>query len=316
MHPPTPQRIRLQPQTGGASMVVAPAGGGRVCELILPLNGISHAIIDGFGEDEAIDGDRRYKSAPLIPFPNRVNRGQYTFGGTTHQLPINEPRQGHAIHGLLYDCLMTVENAQITDHLAQIQLAYSYVGQAEGYPFPFDLELNYGISGQDGFSCSTTVRNTGSTDLPLGVGWHPYLNLPGGISKWTLQLPHCQIYTLDDLSIPTGSKRDYPDFSAPTQLADVYLNGCFALTWAALQTEIVFGSPDNDRQVVFWMESGPDQYRYFQLFTPPDRMSIAVEPMSCCVDAFTNQNGLIRLEPGDTFEAMYGLQLRPFTQLT
>ncbi|MGM9509074.1 hypothetical protein ACS5NO_15170 [Larkinella sp. GY13] len=310
----TVDRIQVQPQTGGASMVVAPARGGRVCALVLPLNGTGYSILDGFPDDEAIEEDRRYKSAPLIPFPNRVNRGQYTLDSTHYQLPINEPRQGHAIHGLLYNCPMTVEDKQITGQTAQIQLSYSYIGQINGYPFPFELAVTYSISEPDGFSCMTTVSNTGATAMPLGVGWHPYLRLSGGMANWTMQLPDCQLYTLNDASIPTGHKQEYSTYRQPALLADTYLNNCFALTQETPRCEILFGSPTRDRQLVFWMESGVNQYRYFQLFTPPDRLSIAVEPMSCCPNAFNNHDGLIQLEPGNTVNASYGLQLRPIPQ--
>ncbi|GAB3740384.1 aldose epimerase family protein [Spirosoma lituiforme] len=309
--PASVDRIRLSTQTGGASMVVAPAWGGRVCALLLPLNGMGHSVLDGFADEEVIQDDQRYKSAPLIPFPNRVNGGRYVFEGETYQLPINEARHGHAIHGLLYNRPMTVEDMQVTDQTAQLGLTYAYDDVVSGYPFPFELAVTYWVSEEDGFRCATQIRNTDSTAMPLGVGWHPYLSLPGGIANWTMQLPDCQIYKLDDVSIPTGSKENYSRFVVPTRLADIHLNDCFGQLSAAGRSEIVFTSPASDRQLVFWMESGANQYRYFQLFTPPDRLSIAVEPMSCCSDAVNNHDGLIRVESGDTFMAFYGLQLRP-----
>ncbi|WP_338869163.1 hypothetical protein WBJ53_19430 [Spirosoma sp. SC4-14] len=311
VRPSSVDRISLSPKTGGASMVVAPAWGGRVCDLLLPMNGIRHSVLDGVADEEVIQDDRRYKSAPLIPFPNRVNGGRYVFEGKTYQLPINETRHGHAIHGLLYNRPMMVENVQITDQTAQLRLTYAYDEVMSGYPFPFEFTVTYWLCEQDGFRCATQIRNTGSTAMPLGVGWHPYLSLPGGIADWTMQLPDCQIYELDDVSIPTGAKQDYVAFVVPTRLAAIHLNDCFGLPSAASRSEIVFTSPARDRQVVFWMESGVNQYRYFQLFTPPDRLSIAVEPMSCCCDAVNNHDGLIRLESGDIFTASYGLQLRP-----
>lgn len=39
------------------------------------------------------------------------------------------------------------------------------------------------------------------------------------------------------------------------------------------------------------------QFPFFQVFTPPHRESIALEPMSCNVDAFNNGQGLVSLEP-------------------
>ena len=39
--------------------------------------------------------------APLIPWPNRLADGRYSFGGTEYQLALTEPENRNAIHGLL-----------------------------------------------------------------------------------------------------------------------------------------------------------------------------------------------------------------------
>jgi len=39
------------------------------------------------------------------------------------------------------------------------------------------------------------------------------------------------------------------------------------------------------------------QFPFFQVFTPPHRESVALEPMSCNVDAFNNKQGLVSLAP-------------------
>ena len=39
--------------------------------------------------------------APLIPWPNRLADGRYSFDGSEHQLPLDEPERNNAIHGLL-----------------------------------------------------------------------------------------------------------------------------------------------------------------------------------------------------------------------
>ena len=38
---------------------------------------------------------------PLIPWPNRLAEGRYSFAGSEHQLPLDEPERENAIHGLL-----------------------------------------------------------------------------------------------------------------------------------------------------------------------------------------------------------------------
>ena len=37
----------------------------------------------------------------LMPWPNRVDHGRYSFGGESHQLLVNETARDNAIHGLV-----------------------------------------------------------------------------------------------------------------------------------------------------------------------------------------------------------------------
>ena len=39
--------------------------------------------------------------APLIPWPNRLADGRYSFDGADHQLALTEPERHNAIHGLM-----------------------------------------------------------------------------------------------------------------------------------------------------------------------------------------------------------------------
>ena len=42
-------------------------------------------------------------------------------------------------------------------------------------------------------------------------------------------------------------------------------------------------------------------------YIPPDRSSIALEPMTCKANAFNNGDGLITLAPGESFEGSFGV---------
>jgi aldose 1-epimerase len=53
-------------------------------------------LLDGYAADEMASSAR---GQPLIPWPNRVRDGRYRWGGAEHQLPLNEPAKGNAIHG-------------------------------------------------------------------------------------------------------------------------------------------------------------------------------------------------------------------------
>ena len=50
-------------------------------------------------------------------------------------------------------------------------------------------------------------------------------------------------------------------------------------------------------------------FNYLQLYIPPDRSSIAIEPMTCSVDAFNNGDGLIILEVAEVIKASCGFEL-------
>jgi aldose 1-epimerase len=55
-------------------------------------------VIDGYGEQEMAPAGR---GQVLMPWPNRLQDGAYEFAGRPHQLPLDEPEAGNAIHGLV-----------------------------------------------------------------------------------------------------------------------------------------------------------------------------------------------------------------------
>jgi len=55
-------------------------------------------VLDPYPLDAMCDGAH---GAPLIPWPNRLADGAYTFEGTDHQVALTEPDKNNAIHGFL-----------------------------------------------------------------------------------------------------------------------------------------------------------------------------------------------------------------------
>ena len=54
-------------------------------------------VVRGFAEDETVKGGRGQN---LLPWPNRIRDGKYTFAGQSHQLALSEPARHNASHGL------------------------------------------------------------------------------------------------------------------------------------------------------------------------------------------------------------------------
>ena len=67
-------------------------------------------LVDGFAEDEMSSGCR---GQLLMPWPNRIRDGRYTWDGAEQQLPLSEPDRGNALHGLVQWAAWTVASAMI-----------------------------------------------------------------------------------------------------------------------------------------------------------------------------------------------------------
>ena len=106
--------------------------------------------------------------------------------------------------------------------------------------------------------------------------------------------------------IPTGKRYDYEEFTQMKKIGVSVLDNCFALKYPA--EKAVFQLKSQVGTLQYWQESSPGKYPYVQLFPPPYRKSLAIEPMTCNVDAFNNHDNLICLNPGESTVARFGLE--------
>ncbi len=74
---------------------VVPGHGANL--LNVQINGTN--LLDGYTTPEEIDFNRWSKSIVLIPFPNRLKDGTYTWKDKTYEFPINDASSGNALHG-------------------------------------------------------------------------------------------------------------------------------------------------------------------------------------------------------------------------
>ena len=125
-------------------------------------------VVQGFGTEEWSHGGR---GQVLAPWPNRLDGGTYEFDGVTAQASINEIGRGNAIHGLVrWMPWRLTGRAQNRVGLA------CELRPSPAYPFSLGLEVEYRI-GREGLTVTTDAQNLGPTDLPFGLGFHPYLTV-------------------------------------------------------------------------------------------------------------------------------------------
>ncbi len=293
----------LVDESAGQRLTFVPGFGS--CVLDLQLKGIS--ILDGYKTPVELEANRWAKNTVLFPFPNRLNDGTYAWDGVTYQFPINEPLSGTALHGFGQDKPMQAFQFQLKEDHASVLCRYSDPGDQDFYPFPFTFSIQFLLKNPGSVEIEMRFRNDGTDALPVGLGWHPYFTLADRIDDMHLQLPAAQMVGVDSRMIPTGKKYPYDDFSDLRRIGATVLDNCFSLPAPEGVAEILLKGAKGALR--YWQETGPSKYNFFQVFTPPDRNAIAIEPMTCNADAFNNGEGLIRLEPGKEVGATFGIQV-------
>ena len=266
-------------------------------------------FVDGFAAEEFITGSR---GVVLLPWPNRIEHGRYTFANQVQQLPIAEPAKGNAIHGLVRWANWTV----IERTEARILMGYLLHPQT-GYPFLLALEVEYALS-DTGLRVRTTARNIGTAPAPFGAGNHPYFTVGTEfVDDARLHVPAETYYVTNEQSIPTGRASvagTELDFRAEHPIGPLHIDvGYTDLTadtdgWRRISLGHPSGAP--------WLTVAMHPvYRYAQVFSgdtlPPNlrRRGLAIEPMSCAANAFNSGDGLRVLQPGETCSGVWEAQV-------
>jgi aldose 1-epimerase len=285
--------------------------GAHLHELVLNKNGCNHSLLDGYKSHEEFLTQRlkNFKGSKLFPFPNRLNHAQYTFEGKNYALEKNFPQENNAIHGLVLKTNFIVKKELANEEEARVELTYRSEGETQGYPFRYELSIIYVLS-SSGFSCTTKTINTSDTDIPVGDGWHPYFKTGTQLNNLFFQLPSDEILETDEKLIPTGKIIKSAQFLNATQVDSHRFDTCYKVNEINNIAETKLYDKAKDLSIILWQETGKDKYNYLQIYIPPQRDTIAIEPMTCAPDAFNNLMGLIVLKPGEVKEFTFGVKLK------
>jgi aldose 1-epimerase len=169
--------------------------------------------------------------------------------------------------------------------------------------------IGYQLQNSSELKVRFTVMNTGTTALPFGIGWHPYVQLQQPIDELELQMPRVRRVLVDERMLPVNKKQDYNDFSSLRRIANTHLDDCFEIQESSGTARVCLWSEKQQMGLEVWQEIGEHGCRFLQICTALDRLSIAIEPMSCSIDAFNSNDGLRVLRPGESFSTCFGIKL-------
>ncbi|MBA4198644.1 MAG: aldose 1-epimerase [Chitinophaga sp.] len=280
--------------------------GALLNEFSINKNGEQINIIDGFtsGEDAKTHVTKGFQSSKLSPFVCRMNNGEYVFNNQSYKIE-KFYLPPHAIHGLLFDANFEIISTHANEHSASVGLRYLYQATDKGYPFNFEMLVNWKLEANNNLSVITTVFHHNKQAIPMADGWHPYFTLNNSIDDCTLQFDSTEQIEFDETLIPTGKKIKDERFINSSSLKGIELDNCFELANPGNSNCIL---KTKDLQLTIQPSAA---YTYLQIYTPPHRKSIAIENLSAAPDCFNNKIGLLLLEPEKqvSFKTTYSIKV-------
>ncbi len=290
--------------TDGDAFEIVPEYG--ACLLDLRFGGVS--VLDGYKTPEEMVAGAWGKNIVLFPFPNRLRDGRYTHEGKTYQFDLNNPDSQNAIHGFGKDKPMSIQFKSTEDEQAMIHCTWVHDGSHPAYPFRYAFDMAIYLT-EGELYVEMAFTNYHSTAIPVGLGWHPYFVLSDDVADTSLKMPKSELILIDNRMLPTGEKQAYTAFDTLTKIGDTSLDNGFFITEEKEKEEaeasVILQSERGTLH--YWQQIGEQKWNFLQVFTPPHRKSIAVEPMTCNIDAFNNKDGLVLLESKASIIGSFGV---------
>ncbi len=283
-------------------LTVAPAFGCRWMRLEINVRGqwkdiLVPASLDRLRKDPLFDG-----AYLLAPWCNRIPGASFRFQGKNHRLNSNFP-DGSAIHGDAWGRHWTVTNERPGAFEAELDSRTQ-----ETFNFPWPVTLRHGVRlTARGVSAWISVKNTGTTVIPAGLGFHPFLARP---EDGVLRVP-AKRYFPSKNALPIGASRAVKEQTHSLDTTEVD-RGFTALKGAVrLDTkagyEVVLSPGAGAEHLFVW---APHRFR------DKDADFLCIEPMTMSVDGFgrkecgAKDSGVRLLKPRETLTLRWRLEAR------
>jgi len=261
-------------------------------------------VVRGFEAHEVVRGGRGMQ---LLPWPNRIRDGRYTFAGTEQQLALSEPKRHNAIHGLVRHVPWNLAERTPESVTQQVR-----VYPEPGWPGIIEASITHTVS-ERGLEVGVRATNIGDTDVPFGYAAHPYLSVgEEQVDDVAVTVPAASYLEVDDRLLPVrispveGTEND---LRAGLPLGSTVLDTAFTDLIRDQDGRWRVRLALGDRYAELW---GDTTMTWIQIFTGEHRrdIALAVEPMTCGPDAFNQgptHDGMIVLAPGESYDGRWGV---------
>lgn len=301
-NPPSGQQFEIV--HGEQRATIVEVGGGVRCYDVA-----GRSVLDPYSIDDICDGAH---GTTLIPWPNRLDDGRYSFDGRDYQAPLTEPEKQNAIHGFL-----RWRSWELRERAPNRVVVGTILRPQPFYPFTLEVSIEY-VLDDSGLAVHTRAANLGDRACPYGTGHHPYLSPGDGlIDDCLLEFrAKARIVTDDARQLPirddATSGTEY-DFMNPRKLGSLKIDYAFTdLERDARGRAHVRLTGADGRCATLWAD---ESYPYLEIYTGDTlaparrRKGLGVEPMTCPPNAFSSGRDVIRLEAGESVTTTWGASL-------
>ncbi|MHB1701530.1 MAG: aldose epimerase family protein [Acidobacteriaceae bacterium] len=276
-----------------------------------------------------------FGAAFLVPFANRIvgplsadkKMVSSSWDGHAFTLPANWKGKlpqavPHAIHGLMFASraekvseMKTADGGQIT--------GIFHEGDFGGLWFSkTDVSISVDLSG-DAVIATVVATNTGNKPEPIGIGWHPYFNIPSGDrTQVRVREPgvlHAEVDNYDDVFVTgkltpvAGTPYDFT-VKGGKALDHMFLDD----NWVDLKKDAEGHSSseiiDPAAKYGLRITSLTRRINAVQVYAPIDQNFVALEPQFNYNDPFGKEwkgrdTGMVTLQPGQSVTWKVRLEL-------
>lgn len=309
---------------------------GQWRELLWPGGPANNQLADSQAPVERILQPYRFGFPVLFPFPNRIQDGVFSWAGRAYRLPVNDPQQRNAIHGLVgdipWEVLACEPQAATHSVTGRFRLSQHAPERLAWWPSDFQLTLTWSVIAEASreelrsaeLTAQVEITNCGNNPLPFGLGFHPYFAVNADNADVVIQnvrQPGAELrrWELHEL-IPTGrllplGQSDWRLVEAMDAEPLPQWDDAFRLLGVSQDSPLVVHLRDRQRQFMLVLEAGT-AFRDLVLFVPPHRQAVCIEPYTCVTNAINLYtqgvaSGLRVLVPGQSWQTHVRVRFVP-----
>ncbi|MEW6880791.1 aldose 1-epimerase [Trueperella pyogenes] len=143
--------------------------------------GIGASVLDGYrslAEQEENDG---FRNAVLAPWSNRTASACWDDDGVARSTLGATDAEG--LHGLVWSAEFDVVGGTWPNGVVDYEITGDHIELATtipdspAYPGPVEVRVRYDICEPGKLGVRISARNDAGRDIPLGLGWHPYVRV-------------------------------------------------------------------------------------------------------------------------------------------